>query len=159
MRSSPPQPAYRLAVCTSTEPAKELEISQESDEPVLHESMLCLITLFGAALRIYFVESIRQYWGQPAFFGARSFLDMIATFLRYTESYIMFAIAALSLQLCWIRWRRRHDGGTWVLHALDQRRFAVNWLALGLLAFVALPTFSIYCFPFWLGPWYLYGPK
>jgi hypothetical protein len=150
--------AYRLAVCTGAEPTIELEINHESDEPVLHESMLCLVTLFGAAL-IYFVETIREFWTPSGFFGASSFWEAIATLLGYTQSYPMLAIAVLSLQLCWIHWRRRHDAMTWELHPLDRRRFVVNWLALGLLAAVALPTFSIYCFTFWVGPWYLYGPK
>lgn len=150
--------AYRLAVRTGAKTADQLEISQLGDTPALHESTLCFVALFAAAL-IYLVETFRQYWGQPGFFGTPSFWEEIGTLLRYTQSYPMLAITVLSFQLCWIRWRSRRDTMMWELHSLDRRRFLVNWLALGALAAVALPTFSIYCFTFWMGPWYLSGPK
>ena len=135
--------AYRLAVRTDAESTNQLVISQQSDNPALHESMLCLVTLFAAAL-IYFVEMIRSFWELPALFGSPlSIWESIAMLLRYTLSYPMLAITVLSLQLCWIRWRSRHDAMTWKLHPLDRRRFLVNWLAVGLLAVVALPTFAI----------------
>lgn len=149
--------AYRLAVRTGAETANKFEIIQQGDTPALHESALCIVALFAAAL-IYFVENIRQDWGQP-FFGSSSLWEEIAATLKYPPYYPMLAIAVLSLQLCWIRWRRRHVAVTWELRSLDRRRFLVNWLAVGFLAVIALPTIGIYCFTFWLGPWYLYGPK
>jgi len=84
--------------------------------------------------------------------------EFVATILRTPSTYIMLATCILSIQVCWVRWKRRHEKADWQLAALDGRRFGLNWLALGLLVIVGLPVVSIYCFAYWLGPWYLYGP-
>jgi predicted nucleic acid-binding protein len=44
------------------------------------------------------------------------------------------------------------------LPQLDHGPFTWNWFALAVLVVVGIPTLSAYCFVYWLGPWYLYGP-
>lgn len=147
--------AYRLAIGKASATMCAPDDGGPANQVALHESVLCLVFLFGTAL-VYFVETIRQFVNEP-FFARSTIWETIATVLSYPPTYIMLAVSVLSLQLCWARWTRRHEAVIWELKAIDQRRFLWNWFALALLAVVALPTFSIYCFTFWMGPWYLYG--
>ncbi len=148
--------AYRLALIEESTVVCDPSKSLNSHQRFLHESPLCLAVLFGAEMT-YFIESIREIVSGPYFFGASTFVAIVDSFLNYTDSYIPIAIFVLSLQLCWIRWRRRRETITWRVWALDRTRFGWNSLGLTLLFIVAVPTIAIYCFTFWLGPWYMYG--
>ena len=123
----------------------------------LHEHFLFVVLLFGAPVA-YFVESLRVDFSGGLPFGWQTQIwSLVGEYLRYSDTYIMLAIVALSARLAWERWRRRAVGPKWELHPLDRRRFVWIWLALALLVLIGLPTLSIYCFTSWLGPWYLYG--
>jgi hypothetical protein len=127
--------------------------------PAMHESILCLLALSGAAA-IYTFEIVRVY-SSPFFTffpsGWGSVFETVASLFRDPPSLLMMLIGILGLQLCWLRWRRRAHNVDWSIRALDQRRFVWNSLGLALLVLVGVPTLSSYCFVYWLGPWYLYG--
>lgn len=146
--------AYRLAVDHSDEATWNVPSVRPDERFALHESALFLLLLFGAAV-LYCVDGMR---GIPSIFRAPKVYEYLGYFFRSPDSYLMIAIAVLSHQLCWVRWKRRNDTLAWNLRAVDRRRFVWNWLAVALLAVVGVPTIAIYCFASWLGPWQLYGP-
>lgn len=125
--------------------------SVERNTIPLHEMGFVPLLLL-AAMIIYFVENIRALstWYSNS-------LELISDFLRYTSSYLYVAVIVLSLQLLWLRWKWRNAGAKLGLQPIDPLRFSWNWLAVFLLTLVGIPTISIYCFAYWLGPWYLYG--
>ncbi len=81
----------------------------------------------------------------------------MALLVAGSTSYLMLTMLILCTQLGWIRWRRGKQEINWELSDLDRGRYMWNWAAIAIVAIVAIPTFSIYSFTFWLGPWYLYG--
>jgi hypothetical protein len=146
--------AHRFASLGGSRTA--ITFHQENERIPLHETTICLLLLVGSMVA-YFVENARASW-QITLFGTRTVTEFLSSVLRYSSNYIMLAIVVLSLQLCWLRWKRSASDIRWELQSIDQRRFGLNWLGLALLVGIGLPTVSIYCFAFWLGPWYLYGP-
>jgi hypothetical protein len=146
--------AYRFASSRGARTA--ITFHQETERIPLHETTICLLLLVGSMIA-FFVEDARASW-QITLFGTRTVTEFLSSVLRYSSNYIMLAIVVLSLQLCWLRWKRNASDIPWELQSINQRRFGLNWLALALLVGIGLPTVSIYCFAFWLGPWYLYGP-
>ncbi len=109
--------------------------------------------LLLAAAIIYLVE-VNGYTT-----GFARIWEILLGLLQEPRNLLYIALCALCLKLCWLRWRRRKDAATWKISGLNRRRFVWNLVALAILIAVAVPTISIYCFVFWLGPWYLYGPK
>jgi hypothetical protein len=77
--------------------------------------------------------------------------------MRDPGAILMAAIFLLSLQLCWLRWRRRDEHALWRLAAVEPHRFFRYWMAIAIISCVAIPTISAFVFAFWLGPWYFYG--
>ena len=125
---------------------------------MFHESVAGLFLLGIAAIMeaINWAKAIVSFTSTP---GPATIWECIAALLKYPYFYLSFAVLMLSIQLCWRRWRRRNDLVTWELMAIDRTRFIWNWVRLAMLAIVGLPTLSAYCFIYWLGPWYLYGPN
>jgi hypothetical protein len=123
-----------------------------------HDSLLFALLLAGAVIA-YCLEMSRQLISSITFMGSPlSIGEFVFYLLRTPSTYIMLGVCVLSLQLGWTRWRRRHETAVWEIACVAWRPFAWNWLALALLFVVGLSVVSIYCFAFWLGPWYLYGP-
>ena len=126
-----------------------------------HESVLSLLMLIIAAA-IYAVESFRAYGSGPFLpiqsIGLAGVVEIAGGVFRDPPSLLNILVGVASLELCWLRWRRRNDDVPWIIGALDGQRFAWNWVALALLAIVGIPTLSSFCFVYWLGPWQLYAP-
>ena len=120
----------------------------------LHESIFVALTLVAAA-SIDLVTTIR-YTVTSAFISPLDFLADLAETLVYPDTYLYLALLLAPIELCLLRWRRRDKTAGGSLMAVDPHRFAWNWIASGALVAVGLPTIGIYCFTFWLGPWYLY---
>jgi hypothetical protein len=144
--------AYRLA--KTQRPQSIATIHPGSDQLPLHERLVFLLLFVGAIID-YYVEDVLVSM-QMSMFGPFSVVRFLSQTLSYTPSYIMLGIGALALQLAYLRWKRREQPIDWELQALNPTRFLWNWLALALLVIVGLPTISVYCFAFWLGPWCLY---
>jgi hypothetical protein len=136
--------------------------ADEPYRPALYESGVCLFA-FVTSAAISMIEMIRELLSFQSFallsgFGTGwAILDVVLGLLRYSRGILVMAMAALSIQLWWLR-RRRNDTPALEFAALSPGRFARNWIAMALLAAVGLPTIASFCFVFWLGPWYLYGP-
>jgi hypothetical protein len=117
----------------------------------LHESSAVLIVLALAAM-IYVWE---MNTGLGIFPG---FADIFMYSIQDPVLLLHIAFCTLSLQLVWLRWRRRDEPIAWRLSSLDRKAYFCNWLACAALVTIAIPTTAAFCFLFWLGPWYLYGP-
>jgi hypothetical protein len=147
--------AYRLTVLNRASAESPMFLAT-LDRTYTHESFWCLLLLIAATATFY-VEEIRQSASMPSFFGPAGILGFVYDHLYYSSGYITLAILVLSIQLCWIRWKRRGHTPELDFPPVPPKRFLCNWLALELLIVVAIPTIAVYCFAFWLGPWYLYG--
>jgi hypothetical protein len=144
--------AYRFA-CDNHARLTITKDLNECRDPPLHESFFGLLYLGGFASFTLF-GLIRGVLMWPTY-GVGSIGDFIVGLLTYPPYYIWIALSFLSLQLCWTRWRRRSFPSPWELTALSRGSFIGFWIALAAVAIVGLATVSIYCFDFWLGPWYL----
>src|SRR4029079_13308405 len=141
--------SYRLS---TTEAVLEITSTPEGTQqclPSFHESLLFLLIL-AASMTAYFIELVRA--SNMSFFSAKSILILIAETMRYTPTYIPLAILGLALQLIYVRWKQRGQRIPWKLQGLSAERFSWNFIALAALFAVAIPTLTIYCFTFWLGP-------
>jgi hypothetical protein len=147
--------AYRLSV-SDNDSAERPVLLSTLNRTYVHESFWCLL-LFIAAMATFYIEETRSYASMPSFFGPSGILSFLYGQLYYSSCYIRLAILALSIQLCWARWKRGDETPSLDLPGVAPAGFVCNWLALELLIVVAVPTIAIYCFAFWLGPWYLYG--
>ena len=130
-------------------------MNRTTDETLpLYETIVCQIVLITGA-GIYFFAAIGTYLNMlPMTLGTK--IDTIIYCLLETNGIFMIAIVALSVQFCWLRWRRRAEHIDWAIPAMDPRRFFWSWGAIAILACIAIPTISAFLFMFWLGPWYLY---
>ncbi len=131
------------------------------DLETVYESPVCLLLLVGS-VALYVYETIQtQLSMAPLVNMLRGRIniasDIALGMIREPCLVLMVAIMVLSLQLCWMRWRRRKEKIAWTITEINPRRFAWNWLAIAALACVAIPTISAYAFVVWLGPWYLIG--
>jgi hypothetical protein len=145
--------AYRLSTTDELAAIENTPKLAEVGGAVFHESWLCLIVLLGA-MAAYVVGIIRNE--KMSFLSAESILVFVGDVMRYTFNYIPVAILILTLQLIYVRWRQYREPMPWSLPGLAASRFFWNFIALFILLAVAIPTMAIYCFVFWLGPWYLY---
>jgi len=78
------------------------------------------------------------------------------------EPSMLLVIASIlaSLQLCWIRNRRRSSPVPWKLFGVSAQRFTEGWVMLGMLVMVGIPSVRIFAFLMWFGPYnlrYLFG--
>jgi hypothetical protein len=152
--------AHRL----SKSAGSDAQQSQVTIDSPLYESPLYLAAFLGAVV-VYFEEVIRSSQSMLRLarsFGSRTIsviLDVVTELSLNPFALLILAFGVLTLQLLWLRIRPRSKQTTWKIVALDQSWFLWNWAALLLLAAVGIPTISSFCFVFWLGPWYLYGPK
>jgi hypothetical protein len=90
---------------------------------------------------------------------ASQIMDILLWILRSPSEILTIAMVLLCIQLWWLR-RHRSDGvAGFKFDVINPTRFAVNWIACGLLAAVGLPTLTAFFFAVWLGPWYLYVPE
>lgn len=147
---------FRVASTDSTDDVLQLDTGINTNV-ALHESFPCLLLLCTAAV-LFFVELIRStfaLFGGGGFLAPPDALEVAAMIIEDPFFLLYFAVAFLSLQLCWIRWRRRDEQITWRISRVAKERFVVAWGSVALLAAVAVPTASIYAFVYWLGPWYL----
>jgi hypothetical protein len=148
--------AFRLSVANETTAQVAVTKPAPSRVPA-HESLWCLLLLLSAMTAYYF-DAIRLYYNMPTFFYAsKGILQFVASVLCYSNGYIALGILVLTVQLVWKRWRRHAPIPDLQLWPVSPSRFFLNYLAVVLLITVAIPTFAIYCFAFWFGPWYLYG--
>ncbi|HVT28503.1 MAG TPA: hypothetical protein VHE81_10865, partial [Lacipirellulaceae bacterium] len=150
--------AYRLTRHHNPHILYSENLSENSVAPAFHESVPGLTLLGFAAIvdMISWAKGIIKFTSTP---GPATMWESIVALLRYPYFYLSFAVLILSIQLCWRRWSRRNDSVGWKLMAIDRAWFFWNWVRLAMLAIVGLPTLSAYSFIYWLGPWYLYGPK
>jgi hypothetical protein len=147
--------AYRLAIAKQPRVVIATNLHDGGDLP-FHESVPSLLYLGGLGA-LFLFGTVRDIGIFKPMYGTASVGELVAGLLQYLPFYLLIALSVLSLQLCWMRWRHRSAPTAWELVALPPRRFFSYWLALALLAIVGLTTISIYCFVFWLGPWYLKG--
>jgi hypothetical protein len=146
--------AHRVPSSDLQSIAIERSIDHRPDSILLQDSALCLSLLIGAVVA-YFVEAISTYLSMPwSLIGSA---EVVLAMLRDPGAILMAAIFLLSVQLCWLRWRRRAEQVEWKLAAVEPRRFLGNWMAIAIISCVAIPTISAFVFAFWLGPWFLYG--
>jgi len=147
--------SHRLSAVNDSTTVESLQSPGHDSRFAFHESPICWICLLAAAF-LYFFGIIRLMAGPM---GSQSIAEAAVMTLHDLESYLVIAIAALSAQLCWIRWRRRNDTIEWKLHGLNRARYVWSWTALAVLTAVAIPTMTIYSVTFWMGPWYKLGPQ
>jgi hypothetical protein len=147
--------AHRATVSEHKRFAVTSTIAKRPNAVLLHESFLCLSLLMGAVV-VYLVEVVRTLLSMPTSVIASA--EVVLAMLRDPGAILMVAILLLSLQLGWLRWRRRAEHVDWEIAAIEPRRFLWNWIAISIISCVAIPTISAFVFAFWLGPWYLYGP-
>jgi hypothetical protein len=147
--------AYRSAVDKEFE-AVVIPTEGKANEVAFHESPLCLMFLFGAAIA-YFVETIHSMLDAPASGVSPSIWLILGELLLSPSSCLLLVLTVLSVQLCWLRWKRRRETVVWKLEPILPGKLAWTWLAFALLVALAIPTLTIYACTFWLGPWYLYG--
>jgi hypothetical protein len=134
-------------------------ISDASRDPAIHESAPGLFRLASVAI-VEVLSIVKQLIDFSPIPGIGSLWQAIAYLLTsYLPFYLFLGVFILAVQFCWPRWRRRNEPFAWELVAVDRTRFFWNWVGLAMLATVGLPTLSAYSFIYWLGPWYLYGPK
>jgi hypothetical protein len=152
--------AYRTARPRGVLVANSYALNVEPGLLFLHEYAI-FICLILAVPFVYLYQSLpdnfdiwnmRLGWSQQIAYT-------LAEYLSWPETYVYLAILVLSIQLLWQRWKRRGAAPALQLTPIDVRRFAWTWAALALLAAVGLPTLSIFSFTYWLGPWYLTGPR
>ncbi len=123
-----------------------------------HDSMFCVAAAVIASA-IYFVELARMTLSFSGAFGRQvAWTDLAYSLLMDAANYLQLALVIASLTLGIQVWRERGKSIPWNIDAISIRAFIVDWLVTFLLALIAIPTIGIYCFVFWLGPWYLYGP-
>jgi hypothetical protein len=149
--------AYRLSVSNDVPSTTDPEPTPCGDAIALHESVIWALCIV-CATAVYYFENVSEYWTSPNWFGGATVSNFLTTYLREPEFYLFLALTALSLQFGWLRWRQiqpRECG----LVAISPVSFGLNSLALAALAAVAIPTFGIYSFAYWFGPWYTFGPK
>lgn len=120
-----------------------------SEKPQTDVGMLFSILVLFIAAVVYFVQYTRSM-SDSTFMDLA---DVIAYSLTFPDTYFMFAITVLSVQLAWVAWRRG-NASTLTVHAIDGRRFAAAIVAFSALTIVAIPTFIAAGFGLWLGPWY-----
>lgn len=154
-----------LAVIVITAGAHQLSISTASTLTTFPATMQCRpfyqsifwILMLVASIVTSMYENIRGSYAitQGLFF--RDIIEWIGSMLVYSSNYLDLAVVALSLQLCWSIWKHGTKRPPIALYPVQYGRFIVNWLALALIVVVGVPTMSIYCFAFWLGPFYLFG--
>jgi len=152
--------AYRTAKAKEITSAVTFDTGAGGPPSQLHESVLVPLLLFGAAF-VYLYELLRAAFNGWDFRinWDRQILDVLIAFLRWPESYIALSLVIVAAQFLWLRWKQKDGAPAWRLTPVDGSRLLWNWVALTLLAAVALPALSIYSFRYWLGPWYTYGPR
>ena len=125
----------------------------------VHEYLFFLVLLFGAPIALI-IESLYGTFSTGLRIGWQERVTQhLVGYLQDPVSCLRVVLCLLCVQLCWLRWKRRPTTIVGPLKSLDLPRFAWNWIALAVLTLVGMPTLSIYCFTFWLGPWYLYFPE
>ncbi len=117
-----------------------------------YESLLCLLCLFASFVALA-VERFREYYPR----GAAGLLDFMSVLIAGSDSYLALALAILCVQLAWLRWRLGENHTVFQITAIDRNTLALSFAAIALVILIAIPTFSIYSFVFWLGPWYKFG--
>jgi len=140
----------------------QLAVGVANSAPYFHEYAVFILLILGAPI-VYLYELFRtsvNMNGAGVRLGwQQQIAQSVAEILGQPETYIYLAVLVPSLQLVWLRWKRRGNAPPLELTPIDARQFAWTWATLAMLAAVALPTFSIFAFTYWLGPWYLHGPK
>ncbi|MGD9635250.1 MAG: hypothetical protein AB7G28_25745 [Pirellulales bacterium] len=122
-----------------------------------HESAFCLGLIF-AATAVYFSEMAMMISSFSGAIGTGvSLIDLVEYLFTETSNYLQLALILLSVRFAVLLWRQRGTSIEWRIAPIAVRRFIANWIALAILAVVAVATLSIYSFTFWLGPWYLVG--
>jgi hypothetical protein len=148
--------AYYLARGDQTVSLTDVN-SVRPESLALQESFVVLIVLALASM-MYLWEINEDFWGINIGLGIPGFAGVFMYSFQDPVQLLYTAFCILSLQLAWKRWRRRNEPTAWRLSSLNWRAYVWNWFACAALVAVAVPTTAAYCFVFWLGPWYLYGP-
>jgi hypothetical protein len=150
--------AYRLAVRYD---APAISDHAALVVPAAANAVILVYIPLVIGIGIYIIESVRTHLRVPNSFWLGSKMPRIVeatvSLLQNPSSILILLVGALSVRLCWLSWRKPTNGGHPLL-PLSQRRFVGSFFALAIWLIVAVPTISSYCFVFWLGPWYLYGP-
>lgn len=124
----------------------------------LHESITCVSAAVIASI-IYVVEFARMTLSFSGAFGHQvAWSNLAFSLLTDAANYLQLALVVASWTLGIQVWRQRGRIIPWNINAVSTRTFIVDWIVTYLIALIAISTIGIYCFVFWLGPWYLYGP-
>jgi hypothetical protein len=148
--------AHRAAVMKNFHTVVVGGINDQVEGPSIYESVSCLLVVV-AAVAVYIFQAINTYVSFSRILSAPQVAEAVVGLLRDPSAILMLALLTLSLQLCWVRWRRRTERVDWTIAEIDLPRFWWSWVALAALTCVAVPAISSSVFMFWLGPWYWYG--
>jgi hypothetical protein len=139
--------SYRVtrSACASAIPKS---ITLESS--AIGDSLTTILLIIASSI-ILLIQFIGRDIRQSADLG--ELLEELAYLLAYPDAYFMVAIFVRGIQLAWLRWRGVAPAPIHIA-SLKSGRFLTAAALLTALAAIAIPTFSICSFSFWLGPWY-----
>jgi len=142
--------AYRIGVADSPQATIVANIAQDSELDAFHESFPGLLLLAVYALYELVRYGITMIEVASAF-GPINFARCI-DILCDPPALLTLITSIASVQLCWIRWRRREQIVAWKIAGLSQTDFFQGWIALASILVVAIPTLRAFAFILWLGP-------
>lgn len=142
--------AYRIGKTESVIATVDADLARDTDRHAFHESFPCLLLLAANAiyaLAVLVIEML-QY---DSFLGVPTVGRYISMFC-YPTTLLTLATCVASLQLCWTRWKSRHQTVPWEIAGLSPLAFFQGWFVLALILVAAIPTLRGFAFILWLGP-------
>jgi len=147
--------AYQLSSTRQLTAEITADLSQNIERTAFHESFFCLCIIGIHAIYTVVLHIASGVSAQLNFRGwwPPAWRDL--TMLCNPMSLMALALLIVTVQLCWVRWRRRSQTVAWKLDGLSRLACLRNCAALTLLLIVAVPTLNAFTFLLWLGPWNL----
>jgi hypothetical protein len=142
--------AYQLSKAGQVKTEVTADLSQDIERTAFHESFFCL-----SIIGIHAIYTIVIYIASIVSLGRRPPVWSYLTMLCSPMSLLALALLIVTLQFCWVRWRRRSQSVAWKIDGLSRPAFLQYCAALTLLLIVGVPTLNAFSFILWLGPWNL----